>query len=173
MIKTILLFSMLLYQSLTGIHDYQVTAIDGTVVNLSDFAGKKILFVNTATNSEYVGQYGSLEELYQKYKDSLVIIAVPSNSFGNEPDSNEAIQSFISTNYNVHYIIASKMNVAGDSVAPVYQWLTDITVNQTFQNPVNNDFYKYMVDEQGQIIGAFTESVDPMDTVIQNLIQTQ
>lgn len=173
MIKPILLVAMLLYCNATDIYDYQITAIDGTSIDLNDFRGKKILFVNTASNSAYVDQYASLEQLYQKYKDSLVIIAVPSNSFGNEPDSNEVIDSFVMSHYNIHYLLASKSDVTGDSIAPIYQWLTNINFNQTFQNPVNGDFYKYLVNDQGQIVGGFIGSVDPMDSALQNAIQTQ
>jgi glutathione peroxidase len=173
MIKAILLFALLTYPGLNGIYDYQITAIDGSIIHLGDFAGKKILFVNTATNSDYVDQYGSLETLYQKFKDSLVVIAVPSNSFGHEPDSNQAIRDFIMSHYNVHYIIAAKMNVAGDSIEPVYQWLADSTLNQSVQNPVNGDFYKYLVNGSGRITGVFSEAVDPMDTSFQQTIQNQ
>ena len=156
-----------------GVYDYQMTDISGNQINLSDFQGKKILFVNTATNSEYVDQYASLEQLYQKYKDSLVIIATPSNSFGNEPDSNSDIKNFVDSQYNIHYILAAKSDVAGDSIPAVYQWLTQKNLNQYFQNPVHGDFFKFLVTSNGEMIGIFAPSVDPMDSTLQTVIQTQ
>ena len=156
-----------------SIYDYQVTGTDGSAINLNDFQGKKILFVNTASNSKYADQYTNLEQLYQKFKDSLVIIAIPSNDFGNEPLDNDSIKSFVMNTYNIHYTLAAKTSVAGDSIAPVYKWLTDISLNHIFNNPVHGDFYKFLVDENGNIIGLFNGSTDPMDINIQNLIQNQ
>jgi glutathione peroxidase len=156
-----------------SIYDYQVTDTNGNTINLNDFQGKKILFVNTASNSKYVDQYNNLEQLYQKFKDSLVIIALPSNDFGNEPLDNDSIKSFVMNTYKIHYVLAGKASVTGDSIAPVYKWLTDSSLNHVFHNPVFGDFYKFLVDEHGNIIGLFNGSTDPMDTDIQNLIQNQ
>lgn len=156
-----------------GIYDYQVTGIDGNSINLIDFQGKKILFVNTASNSEYVNQYASLEQLYQKFKDSLVIIATPTNDFGNEPLENDSIKSFVLNNYNIHYLLASKTMVSGDSSTPVYKWLTNSSLNHDYNNPVSGDFYKFLVDRNGNIIGLYNSSVDPMDSLIQSLIVNQ
>lgn len=155
------------------IYEYSITDINGNTIHLSGFNGKKILFVNTATNSAYANQYGRLEQLYQLHKDSLVIIALPSNSFGNEPNENDSILSFVQSHYDIHYILASKINVTGDSIAPLYQWLTQSSENGAFDNPVHGDFYKYLVNREGQLIAVSAGMTDPMDSVIQKLIQTQ
>src|SRR6185437_10574758 len=112
---------------ISTIYSFSVTGIDGTAINFSDFQGKKVLIVNTASNSSQVDQYGQLEKLYQQYKDSLVIVAIPSNSFGNEPNDNATIQSFVMNNYNIHYLLASKTDVLDSSHSPLYSWLTDKT----------------------------------------------
>lgn len=156
-----------------NIYDYQISDIDGNTLTLSDYRGKKMLFVNTATNSQYVNQYADLETLYQKFKDSLIIIATPSNSYGNEPLENDSIKNFVLNNYNIHYTLASSGAVTGDSIEPVYKWLTDSSLNHVFENPVNGDFFKYLVDEDGDIIGVFDGSVSPMDSTIQKLITNQ
>jgi glutathione peroxidase len=163
----ILKFALLLssFFLFDGIYDFQLVDIDGNTINLSDFQGKKILIVNTASNSEYAGQYGSLEQLYQKYSDSLVIIAVPSNSFGNEPESNDSVKNYVMNNYNIHYILTSKMDVAGDTIAPLFQWFADTSQS------VNKDFFKFLISEQGDIIGVFDETIDPMNAIIQDMIQ--
>ena len=152
---------------LDGIYDYQLTDINGNTINMSDFQGKKILIVNTATNSKYAGQYASLEQLYQTYSDSLVVIAVPSNSFGNEPNSDDSIKTYVMNTYNIHYILTSQLNVVGDSSAPLFQWL-----EANNQSP-NNDFCKILISDSGQVIGAFDGSVDPMDPMIQDMIKNQ
>jgi glutathione peroxidase len=162
-LKAIMLITALFV--VDGIYDYQLTDIDGGTVNLSDFQGKKILIVNTAGNSEYAGQYGSLEQLYQKYSDSLVVIAIPSNSFGNEPQDNDSIRENVMNNYNIHYILTSKVDVTGDSSSPLFQWLS------ANSQPVNNDFCKFLISAQGDIIGTFDGSIDPMNPIIQDMIQ--
>lgn len=156
-----------------NIYDYQINDIDGNTLNLSDYHGKKILFVNTATNSQYVNQYADLETLYQKFKDSLVIIATPSDAYGNESLENDSIKSFVLNNYSVHYILAAKATVTGDSIEPVYKWLTDSSLNHVFENPVNGDFFKYLVDQDGNMVGVFDGSINPMDSTIQKLITNQ
>jgi len=109
-----------------------------------------------------VDQYGQLEKLYQLYKDSLVIVAIPSNSFGNEPGNNEAIKSFVMDNYHIHYLLAAKMDVTDSTQSPLYSWLTDKTQNEMMNNRVKNDFTKFLIDSSGRLIGFFDGSVDPM-----------
>lgn len=169
------IISLLIAFSFTAIsvYDFTINDIDGNPIQLDQFKGKKILFVNTASKSRYTAQYDSLETLYQKYKDSLVIIAVPSNSFGNETDDNDEIKQFINSTYNTHFIIAEKTEVSGDNQSPLYGWLTQIKQNGMMDNPVHDDFYKFLVDGSGLLIGAFVSSVDPMSDEVQNAITGQ
>src|SRR5882672_9079035 len=118
-----LLFLLVSIISFNNIYDYSVADIDGNTINLVQFKGKKILLVNTSSNSRYTSQYKSLEQLYQKYKDSLVIIAIPSNSFGHEPSTNALVKQFLVKNYKSHFIIAQKMDVAGINQSSLYNWL--------------------------------------------------
>lgn len=154
----------------TTIYDYTVTTIDGNSMSLAQYKGKKILFVNTSSGSIYSSQYGSLEQLYQKYKDSLIIIAIPSNSFGTEPGDNTQIKQFVSSTYNTHFIITQKAAVAGDGQLPLYNWLTHITQNGMMGDAVGGDFYKYLVDSSGRLVGAFISTVDPMSDEVQTAI---
>ncbi|MFI5185586.1 MAG: glutathione peroxidase [Chitinophagales bacterium] len=156
--------------SLIGLYSLNITAIDGTTIKMSQFQGKKILIVNTASNSIYVNQYASLEQLYEKYKDSLVIIACPSNDFKNETGSSVSIQNLVTTKYNIHYILTSKQVVTGKNISPLYKWLSQSSQNGTMDGPVIGDFCKYLIDNKGDIIGVFSDLVDPMDPVIQNAI---
>lgn len=173
--KTILLFlsAMVFTIAGTGIYDYSINDIDGNTINLDSFQGKKILFVNTASGSKYADQYASLEQLYQAYKDSLVVIAVPSDDFENEPLEGDSLKNYLSGHYDAHYIIASKASVKGSNIMPVYRWLTDVNLNLVYNNSINGDFYKFLVDETGNIIGLYSSSVDPMDSSLQNQIKNQ
>ena len=149
-----------------GIHTYSFTDIDGNEINMSVFEGKKVLIVNTASGSDRVSQYAGLDSLYQLYHDSLVIIAFPSNSFGNEPLDNAGIKSFISSNYNTHYIFASKANVTGEDQYPLFQWLTKDSLNNAVSTTIQNDFYKFLLDENGELMGVYAGEVEPMDSSI-------
>jgi glutathione peroxidase len=168
MIKLLSTFAIL--SVLTGIYDFNLNDIDGNNFSLSQFQGKKILFVNTASNSIYTSQYASLEQLYERYRDSLVIIAIPSNSFGNDSADNATIKNFVTTNYNIQYILTQKMDVIGDSQTPLYSWLTHLEQNSMMSNAINGDFYKFLVDSSGRLVGAFVSSVDPMSNEIQSAI---
>jgi len=150
---------------------YQLSFKDnlGNTVNFSGFAGKKILIVNTASESKYVSQYASLEQLYEKYQDSLVVIAFPANDFGKEPGNDSAIASYVAQ-YNIHFILAAKVVVTGPNIDPVYSWLTDVTQNGTLSNPVPGNFFKFLLNGNGTIIGLFAGQVDPMDSTIQQAI---
>ena len=152
------------------IYNLPLNDIDGNPINLGQFQGKKILIVNTATNSSYVSQYDSLEQLYQKYKDRLVIIAVPSNSFANENSDNTTIKNFVMRNYHIHYILAQKTDVTGDTQSALYSWLTHIEQNNMMSNGVEGDFFKFLIDKSGKLVGAFVPSVDPMSDDMQSVI---
>ena len=165
------IYFLLPFIFLTGIYDFSLpSAQGGTMINLSDYQGKKILIVNTASNSNHADQYEKLEELYQKYKDSLVVIAVPSNSFGNEQGSDSTIYDHVTVNYGVSYPVAGQMEVTGDSTCALYQWLTQRSLNGSVDASVKTDFQKFLVDENGKIIGVFAPSVDPMSSDMQDAI---
>jgi len=155
---------------ISGIYDYKVKDIHNNEVSLADFRGKKILVVNTASESRYTPQYESLERLYQLYKDSLVIIAFPSNSFAHEPGDYAAIEDFVQSHYQVHFILAQKTNVSGEAAEPLYTWLTQSQKNEVMNCNINDDFYKFLIDGSGRLIGAFAPSVDPMSSAIQNAV---
>lgn len=153
-----------------GIYDFTLKASDQTTVHLSDYAGKKILIVNTSTNSPYHTQYADLEQLFQQHKDSLVIIAIPSNSFGNEPAGDTAIGHFVNQTFSIHYLLAAKIQVNGTGQDPLYKWLTDISQNNMFGSPVKGDFQKFLIDEHGLLVGVYAPSVSPTSDIIQNAI---
>jgi glutathione peroxidase len=162
------LFPFLLF---TGIYDFSLPSAQGVEpIHLSDYQGKKILIVNTASSSEQANQYTQLEELYEKYSDSLVVIAVPSNSFGNEQGSDSAIYNHLVDTYGVTFPVAGQTEVAGDSTCQLYQWLTQKALNGAIDTKVKTDFQKFLVDSDGQLIGVFAASVDPMSSDIQDAI---
>src|SRR5437762_11547928 len=114
--KTLML-AMILSATLTGssIYDFKVPGLSGGTINFSDFKGKKIMVVNTASMCGNTPQYADLEKLYEKYKDKLVIVGFPANNFGaQEPGTNAEIKQFCTKNYGVTFPMAEKVSVRGD-----------------------------------------------------------
>jgi glutathione peroxidase len=169
MIKVLLVLNSLLY--LTSIYSFKVTDIANGEIDFETFRNKKILIVNISTAGPKVGQLQALEELHQLYKDSLIVIAFPSNSFGNTPESNSAIENLLQTNYETKFLLASKVDVNGASTAPIYHWLTTQSENGMLSNPVVGDFQKFLINKSGKLVGVFSPIVDPMDSLIQNAIR--
>jgi len=143
----------------------------GNLVRLDSFKGKKILLVNTAIGSSRASQFAGLEQLYQQFKDSLVIIAFPSNDFGHESGADSVIRQAVSSRFGIHYILAGKAAVSGARQHAVFQWLTDSTLNGRASNPVGNDFFKFLIDGSGNWMGVFSDQVDPLSSELINAIK--
>ena len=150
-----------------NIYGFSVRALDGGTIDFSTFRGKKILVVNTASECGYTPQYKDLEALFEQYKDKLVIVGFPANNFGGqEPGSNEEIKSFCQKNYGVSFPMAAKISVKGDDIAPIYQWLTHKDLNGVLDAEVKWNFNKFLLDEQGRLIGYFESRVNPLSDAI-------
>ncbi len=149
------------------IYQFKVASLDGGTINFSDFKGKKILVVNTASECGYTPQYKDLEELYEKYKDKIVVVGFPTNDFGGqEPGSNEEIKSFCQKNYGVTFPMAAKITVKGDDTAPIYKWLTSKEQNAVLDATIKWNFNKFLLDETGHMIAYFGSKVKPMSEEI-------
>lgn len=159
----IMFFSFLPKQDVpASIYDFKVKALDGTTIDFSKFKGKKIMIVNTASLCGNTPQYKSLEALYQKNKDKLVIVGFPANNFGSqEPGSNKEIKEFCSKNYQVTFPMAEKISVKGDDMAPIYQWLTKKEHNAYQDNEVTWNFQKFLINEKGQLVKVFSPRTQP------------
>ncbi len=155
---------------ITSFYSLQFTNIDGQQVNMNSFQGKKVLLVNIATNDSHVSQLSGLQQLQTMYADSLVVIGFPSNSFGNESRTNAEIKQFCSTNYGVTFLLAEKKEITGSSIQTVYNWLKLPSENGALDGSVVEDFQKFLIDKEGNIVGTFSPKVDPLSPLIQNAI---
>ena len=150
-----------------SVYQFSVAALDGGVIHFSDFKGKKILIVNTASKCGYTPQYKELEALYEKYKNKLVVVGFPANNFMNqEPGSNAEIKEFCTQNYGVTFPMAQKISVKGDDIAPIYIWLTHKEKNNVLDAEVGWNFNKFLLDEEGKLIAHFGSKVKPLDDEI-------
>jgi len=155
-----------------SIYDFKVKALDESVINFASFKGKKILIVNTASKCGYTPQYKNLEALHQRYKDQLVIVGFPANNFlWQEPGDNATIAEFCQKNYGVSFVMAAKISVKGNDMAPIYQWLTQKKYNHNSNSSVKWNFQKYLLDEKGNLIQMFSPGVDPLDAAIIQAIE--
>jgi len=147
----------------TTVLDYIPLSIDGKPVPMASYRGKVLLIVNVASRSIFTPQYEGLEALYQKYKDQgLVILAFPSNDFGQEePDGNDAIKQVSEGKYKATFPMFAKVSMAGEHMAPLYQFLTDKQANPTTGGPIRWNFTKFLVDRDGKVVERFEPDVTP------------
>ena len=165
-----LLLSLFLFTSVSvsSVYDFKVMGLDGSPINLSQYKGKKILIVNTASKCGYTPQYADLEKLYTTYQGKLVIIGFPANNFAKqEPGTNKEISEFCTKNYGVTFPMSEKVDVIGDNTAPLFKYLTEEAKKMGVADPVIGwNFTKFLVDENGKLIAVFPSKVKPMDDQI-------
>lgn len=156
-------------------YDFTVKTIDGKEFPLSFLKGKKVLVVNVASKCGLTPQYKKLQDLYEKYKDrDFVIIGFPANDFmGQEPGSNEEIATFCLLNYDITFPMMAKISVKGKNMAPLYQWLTEKELNGKEDAPVQWNFQKFMVDENGNWIGFVAPKESPFSEKIITWIEKE
>lgn len=163
-----LLISSLLLIAATSIYDFKVPALEGKEsINFSKYKGKKILIVNTASKCGYTPQYTDLQQLYDKYKDKLVIIGFPANNFGGqEPGTSADIEEVCRKNYGVTFPMAEKVSVKGEDIHPLFKYLTDEAKRLGVEDPIKWNFTKFLIDEQGKLVAVFPSKVKPMSEEI-------
>ena len=149
------------------IYSIAINSLEGEALDLSQFKGKYILFVNVASKCGYTKQYAGLQELHEKYKDRLAIVGVPCNQFGKqEPGTAEEISTFCERNYGVEFQMTEKVNVKGDAQHPLYAWLTKAELNGVEDSKVGWNFNKYLLSPEGQYLARFKSGVKPMSAEI-------
>lgn len=162
-----------------NIYDFKVKALDGSEVALSDFKGKVLLVVNTATGCGFTPQYDELQDIYDEFKDKgFEILDFPCNQFGEQaPGNDEEIHSFCTGRFGITFPQFSKVDVNGENAIPLFKWLTENTkfdgfgmspmgmmlsgiVKKTDKDYKNNgkikwNFTKFLIDRNGEIVGRF------------------
>lgn len=175
--KIALIISLILSITIQAqtIYDFKVTDIEGKPFDLSSLKGKKVMLVNTASKCGLTPQFEQLQQLYTQFKDSnFVIVGFPSNDFyKQDPGSNEEIKSFCIKNYGVTFPMMGKIVVKGDTIEPLYQFLTTKSKNGLEDNEVKWNFQKYLINEQGKLVRVVSPRVKPMDESIIDWIRSK
>ncbi|MBQ8781116.1 MAG: glutathione peroxidase [Oscillospiraceae bacterium] len=166
-----------------NIYDFSVKAQDGREVSLSEYKGKVLLIVNTATGCGFTPQYDELQDIYDEYREKgFEILDFPCNQFGEQaPGNDEEIHSFCTGRYGITFPQFSKVDVNGENAIPLFKWLTENTrfegfgmspmavmlsgvvkkMDKDFKNNGNIkwNFTKFLIDRNGEIVSRF----EPMD----------
>jgi glutathione peroxidase len=155
------------------VHEFTLNSIDGKPAPLSAYRGKVVLIVNVASRCGFTPQYAGLEALYEKYRDrGFAILGFPANNFGaQEPGTDEEINTFCSSKYNVTFPMYSKISVKGDGQAPLYRFLTDKQANPTTGGEIQWNFTKFLVDKTGKVIARFEPKVTPESPEVTGAIE--
>ncbi len=155
-----------------NLYDIKIPALVGdSIIDMAQFKGKKILFVNVASKCGYTSQYSDLEKLNQTYKNKLVIIGCPCNQFmGQEPGNATEIAQFCSSTYQVTFRMTEKLNVLGKNQHPLYQFLTQKSNNKIDDFTVTWNFNKFLIDENGKLLKYFGSGVSPMSNDITSFL---
>ncbi|WP_231595988.1 glutathione peroxidase [Sphingobacterium endophyticum] len=165
MIMTMIMLYTMLFQQPT-VYDYSFTSIDGKKINLSEFKGKQLLIVNTASKCGFTKQYKELQELHEEYGDKLVVIGFPSDNFGNqEYGDNKEIAEFCEKNYGVNFILSEKVDVKGEDQTALFKYLTE-TENPDFKGDINWNFEKFLIGKDGKLAHRYRSKVTPLDDQI-------
>lgn len=151
-----------------SIHQFTVKDIAGNDFKLAELKGKKVLFVNTASECGLTPQYEQLQEVYETFKDkNFTIVGFPANNFGaQEPGTDTQIATFCKANYGVTFPMMSKISVKGDDMHEVYQFLTQKAQNGLEDSEVAWNFQKYLVNENGELEKVISPKTLPNDEAV-------
>lgn len=161
--------------SVTNFYDIEAKNMAGETVKMEAFKGKVLLIVNTASKCGFTGQYDGLQKLYETYKDQgFVILGFPSNDFmGQEPGTNEEIQSFCKLNYGVTFPMFEKIDVKGNEQHPLYAYLTMKETNPEFSGKISWNFNKFLISSDGKPVNRFGSRTKPDDGDLVAAIETE
>ena len=169
-----------------SVYDFEYTSIENQPARMSDYKGKVLLIVNTASKCGFTPQYKGLEKLYQSYRErGFTIIGFPCNQFmEQEPGSNQEISEFCSVRYGVTFPLSGKVDVRGETAIPLFQYLTSQKEFQGFEKGLKNktfelmlrnrykegfsdnqikwNFTKFLIDRSGNVVSRYESPVEPM-----------
>ncbi|MBQ2147217.1 MAG: glutathione peroxidase [Firmicutes bacterium] len=145
-----------------SVYDFVMKDAEGNDVSLTDYKGKVLLIVNTATGCGFTPQYNALEELYEKYKDKgFEILDFPCNQFGGQaPGTDAEITEFCTINFGVSFKQFSKIDVNGESEAPLYTYLKG-EKGGILGTKIKWNFTKFLVDREGNVVERYAPTVTP------------
>lgn len=156
------------------IYDFPVQTAGGETKTLTEYRGKVLLIVNTASKCGFTPQYAGLEAMYLKYSgQGFVVLGFPCNQFGGqEPGDMAEIQNFCSLTYNVSFPLFAKINVNGSDAEPLYQFLKSAAPGLLGSETIKWNFTKFLIDRDGNVLDRYAPSTTPesMESTIEALL---
>lgn len=154
-----------------SIHSLKTTSIEGNELDLSDFAGRKLLIVNVASACGYTPQYAQLQELHEQFSDKIAVISFPCNDFGAQESGSETeIKEFCTVRFGVTFPLSAKVGIK-QNTHPIYEFLTKKELNGVMDSDVKWNFQKYLLNEKGELMEMFPSSVSPLDAAILDVLE--
>ncbi len=145
-------------------YDFKMTSLDGKVIDLSKYKGKKVVILNVASKCGYTPQYADWQKFHDQYGQKVVVLGFPANNFGGqEPGSNEEIAEFCQKNYGVTFQMFDKVEVVGKDQHPLYKWLSTKDLNGWNDKAPTWNFCKYVINEKGELTHFFGSKIKPDD----------
>ena len=140
-------------------YDFSFKDLDGTNLNLSEFKNNVVVVTNVASKCGFTSQYEDLQIIWEKYqKDGLVVIGVPSNSFNQEPGSNQEVKNFCEAKFGISFPMTQKVEVKGQNAHPFFKWANDNYGNKAV--PKWN-FHKIIISKDGKVFDTFSSMTNP------------
>ena len=148
---------------MSTVYDFSADSIQGKTVKLSQYKGKAMLIVNTASACGFTPQFGGLEELHKSYgSKGLVVLGFPCNQFGaQDSGSNGEIAEFCQLNYGVSFPMMEKIDVNGSGAHPLYQWLSAEAPGLLGSKAIKWNFTKFLIGKDGAVIKRYAPTDTP------------
>jgi len=165
---TCLIISTVGFAQTNSFHDFSAPTILGDTISMQQYAGKKLLVVNTASYCEFTHQFSDLQQLDSTYASyNFEVIGFPSNDFGaQDPGTDGEIFDFCSSTYGVTFQMMSRVSISAVDTCDIYKWLQRGDLNGVSDAPVTWNFHKFCIDEQGNWIMHFPSDIEPNDPQI-------
>jgi len=140
-------------------YDFSFKDLDGSELNLKEFKNKVLVVTNVASRCGFTSQYEDLQTIWESYQDKgLVVIGVPSNSFNQEPGSNDEVKNFCEAKFGISFPMTQKVEVKGENAHPFYKW-----ANENFGKDAipKWNFHKIVIGKNGKVFDTFASMTKP------------
>ena len=140
-------------------YDIVIDSIEGKEIKISDYKGKAVLIVNTASKCGFTPQYAGLQKLHERYQDEgLIVLGVPSNDFNQELNKNTDVKEFCEIRYGVDFPMTTIQKIKGPDAHPLYKWLSS---NVSVIGTPRWNFHKFLIGKNGEFLNWFSSMTSP------------
>ena len=151
-------------------YDFKINSISGDIIDLSEFKGKPVLIVNTASYCGFTKQYEDMQKLWENYREKgLIVLGIPSNSFNQEKNNNNEVKDFCEVNFNINFPMTEITNVKGDDAHEIFKWAKE---NHGKSAVPKWNFYKILINKEGKIEDTYASLTNPTSKKIISKIES-